>query len=582
MDKISKKNKIILLVVLIILLVGIFVVAYAFFGSFTQNIENKLNVNIVIDESYNSTFISDATNIYLEVPTRNMSQYSVGTESADYALLNATLTSGSDDLRITCTYDIYFEYDQSSNVYGIAPTPVTTGVGDSMELGFRIWPNDDYPFAITGTSDYFDFNKNFNYDTSDGWIAASGSSGAKRLIVEGAQISDASTTGTTQSWMAGFDFINLDLDQNALAGKSFSGYIYIDNVDCSENAVNISRNKILADNGGKAAIEAKGAPNFNISASNNPGMYLSNDDDGVSYYYRGPVDNNWIKFGKEDGEDIYWRIVRIDGNGNFRLIYAGLDAPTSESAIYGSSNDYITTQTYPSGLVKYNSLSDRPEYVGMFYKEELYRCSPQYGGNSCSMAYFLGIVLEWLAKTDIQEIIDWNEGVTGFCQDRTSYTDLTKNNRVIDYTNDEIVYTDLTNNQNNNNISITSTQYFNGYFRVSDNLPSLNCESIYDLVNVFVGLLNVDEALMSGVSENSSNLDSYLVDGSNAYWTMTPADFTSSNGATVFVVGDDGILDMHNVSYENYVRPIIIVNPETIGTLDGSGTWDDPYVFSQE
>ena len=42
------------------------------------------------------------------------------------------------------------------------------------------------------------------------------------------------------------------------------------------------------------------------------------DDYGTSYYYRGNVTNNYVKFA-----GFYWRILRINGDGSIRMIYAG-------------------------------------------------------------------------------------------------------------------------------------------------------------------------------------------------------------------------------------------------------------------
>ena len=42
------------------------------------------------------------------------------------------------------------------------------------------------------------------------------------------------------------------------------------------------------------------------------------DDYGTSYYFRGNVENNWVKFA-----GYYWRILRINGDGSIRMIYAG-------------------------------------------------------------------------------------------------------------------------------------------------------------------------------------------------------------------------------------------------------------------
>ena len=45
---------------------------------------------------------------------------------------------------------------------------------------------------------------------------------------------------------------------------------------------------------------------------------------GDSYYYRGNVTNNYVKFA-----DKYWRIVRINGDGTVRVIYDGTSAHTN-------------------------------------------------------------------------------------------------------------------------------------------------------------------------------------------------------------------------------------------------------------
>ncbi|MBR5662605.1 MAG: hypothetical protein IKX00_03005 [Bacilli bacterium] len=65
------------------------------------------------------------------------------------------------------------------------------------------------------------------------------------------------------------------------------------------------------------------------------GLIQDLDDDGVTYYFRGNVQNNYVKFA-----DMLWRIVRINGNGTVRLV---LDSPTDETAEYytSTSNNYF-------------------------------------------------------------------------------------------------------------------------------------------------------------------------------------------------------------------------------------------------
>ena len=75
-------------------------------------------------------------------------------------------------------------------------------------------------------------------------------------------------------------------------------------------------------------------PDFSKVAKTNEGLFKADDDytatTGMkSYYFRGAVDNNWVKFGKDrTGKYIYWRIIRINGDGSIRMIYTGTTAPT--------------------------------------------------------------------------------------------------------------------------------------------------------------------------------------------------------------------------------------------------------------
>lgn len=72
---------------------------------------------------------------------------------------------------------------------------------------------------------------------------------------------------------------------------------------------------ILENNGGLNNITIKSAPDFNLVATNNEGLYATNDEDGISYYFRGAVTNNYVSFA-----GYLWRIIRINGDDTIRLI----------------------------------------------------------------------------------------------------------------------------------------------------------------------------------------------------------------------------------------------------------------------
>jgi len=87
------------------------------------------------------------------------------------------------------------------------------------------------------------------------------------------------------------------------------------------------------------------------------GIFTSPDDYGTSYYYRGPVKNNYVNFA-----GFMWRIVRINGDGSIRLILDGtLDKTCVE---YNTDN---TCKTYAGTTSAFNSSANDNAHVGYMY-----------------------------------------------------------------------------------------------------------------------------------------------------------------------------------------------------------------------
>ena len=105
----------------------------------------------------------------------------------------------------------------------------------------------------------------------------------------------------------------------------------------------------------KTAIKAKGTPDFTKIAPNDTetdGLYMAEDDDGESYYYRGAVKNNYVSFA-----GFIWRIIRRNGDGSVRMIYSGKStSDTGDNTMIGSS--------------QFNSKYWDPTYVGYKYNED--------------------------------------------------------------------------------------------------------------------------------------------------------------------------------------------------------------------
>ena len=102
----------------------------------------------------------------------------------------------------------------------------------------------------------------------------------------------------------------------------------------------------------KTNINAKGTPDFSKTATTDEGLYMSEDDEGASYYYRGAVKNNYVSFA-----GFTWRIIRRNGDGSIRMIYSGKStSDTGEATTIGNS--------------QFNSKYWDPTYEGYKYNED--------------------------------------------------------------------------------------------------------------------------------------------------------------------------------------------------------------------
>ncbi len=135
-------------------------------------------------------------------------------------------------------------------------------------------------------------------------------------------------------------------------------------------------------NEAKEAIEAKGEVTLSQTSeqANENGMYKTVDNDGDTYFYRGDVKNNNVKFA-----GFYWKIVRINGDGSIRLIYNGDHA--NATGIEASS---VTGKGEP-----YNTRIANPAYVGYMYgdnfsKEPIKSEEATYTNIDANTKYYFG------------------------------------------------------------------------------------------------------------------------------------------------------------------------------------------------
>jgi len=92
------------------------------------------------------------------------------------------------------------------------------------------------------------------------------------------------------------------------------------------------------------------------------GLIQDIDDDGVTYYFRGNVTNNYFRFA-----NLMWRIVRINGNNTVRVV---LDNQTNEFVPYYLTSDTQSYYLYHSSNLKIyldnwyeNNLKNYDKYI---------------------------------------------------------------------------------------------------------------------------------------------------------------------------------------------------------------------------
>ena len=120
-----------------------------------------------------------------------------------------------------------------------------------------------------------------------------------------------------------------------------------------EDSINCNIIAQLDDTGACPTVNEDGTVKIIENEDLNGYVCSAPDDYGTSYYYRGTVENNWVKFA-----GYYWRILRINGDDSIRMIYAGdasvIDALSNKSDVLKNGYDDSTTKYTQIGESSYN------------------------------------------------------------------------------------------------------------------------------------------------------------------------------------------------------------------------------------
>lgn len=312
------------------------------------------------------------------------------------------------------------------------------------------------------------------------------------------------------------------------------------------------KDKILSDNN----INTN-TPDFSKVATTSEGLFVTEDDDGDSYYFRGAINNNWVYFA-----GFYWRIIRINGNGSIRVIYNG------------TSTNQTGVDTH-IGQCKFNPKANDNAFVGFMYgmlKGTTYEETHKNTNNSTILGSADSIgentLNGWYNAhlKNYEKYIDLN---SGFYNDRSlssgdgignkNFTTYSAKSRLLD----------------TKNPSLKSIQ-------TNDLFTTLNSDIGNKKLSNPIGLITADEYALAGGVVQESNPQFWLYTG-EAYWTMTPVEYETF---VAYIFGTDGlgglnIFSVDDLMDEFYVRPVINLKMDLQVKSDANGTKEKPYVIQE-
>ena len=520
---------------------------------------------------------------------------------------------------------------------GMNTTPYTFTITNSgtIDSYYTISNEEDSNNTLDTTYLKYKLVSNDGYDSGIKRLKDIGT-GTYRIVDERALLKSKSVTYKLYLWIAsdaGNDIQNKIYKSKIIVNSTSNR---VGDTYCLDNGFNKLSDCMLVMNNhekttdiAKTNIKAKVTPDFSKTATTDEGLFMAEDDEGESYYYRGAVKNNYVSFA-----GFIWRIIRRNGDGSIRMIYSGKStSDTGEDITIGKS--------------AYNEKYWDPTYVGYKYNEDfsLYENNSITGYNAfintAKYDFGTGYIFDistrkFILTGDIKQLT-WKD----------NHDEIVKNNlysclnndcnivyKIVAYQSDTIMKVQPISYSSNNligtlankndspikkaldnwykynlinyNTHIYNNTYCNdrsigfgsgylisqntaygAYERLySNSLPSLKCIQDTDKFSTTnenakldypISLITADEIAYAGGVTDKENKKFYLYNGKNSY-TISPSYFDSYwTLSHMFTLDLNGSLEIRkNLSNVYLIRPVINLKSD-VTISSGDGTADAPY-----
>ncbi len=291
------------------------------------------------------------------------------------------------------------------------------------------------------------------------------------------------------------------------------------------------------------------------------GLYQMEDDYGVSYYFRGAVGNNYIKFGQNSsGQDMWWRIIRVNGDGSIRMQYDG----TGESG----------TNTYTRGFAlkgqPWNTTVNDAKYVGWMFggAQGTASTSKEQAQRNETDSPIKTAVDEWYKNNIVDTGFGNYVADSIFCNDRNIDSGTGYGNSPTYYGASR--WGTLSMNANPSLAPILTCPQNNDKFTVSVENGG-NGALTYP-----VGLITADEVLIAGSGHFGLKNTEYYLSNNVTYWTFTPEGAHGSNSYSLIGTVNTS-LGRSNGNFGQNILPVINIKSEYLNQLQGDGTLNSPF-----
>ena len=356
--------------------------------------------------------------------------------------------------------------------------------------------------------------------------------------------------------------------QNANQGAAFSAHVEITSAKAPKTNGKLSE-LVLYNNEVKTPITA---PGKEVSTASEALLASTPDDYGTSYYFRGAVKNNYVEFANK-----CWRIVRVGGDGSVKLILHNDNTAKAANPCNSANNSTTAAFARYSGTTytsAFNTNTDDNAYVGFMYGTPGSSTYADTHANT-NKSTILTNLETWYNNNlkTYESVIDDNV----WCNDKTNVTDTTYKPLWADVNGLGLGYGKNVTYYGATKRLVSTSDSAGGTG------PSLKCNGELSKINSKVGLITADELAFAGYAYNIRNTVTYLKENtSGEWWSLSPSDyisiyanvwtvesygtyFTTGHGGT----GGSGVQDSYGV------RPLISLKSTT--NVTGNGSSDKPY-----